>query len=61
VDSFGIFSKQSFKSRMDGFVPWTVKEGAQHGVTTLYITEAVVNECEFWITEELRYTPMAVQ
>ena len=31
------------------------------GVTTVYITEAIVLECELWVTAELRNTPKTVK
>ena len=31
------------------------------GVTTVYITDEIVLECELWVAPELRYTPKAVK
>ena len=34
-------------------------KGFSMGVTTVYITEVVMLECELWVAAELRYTPAA--
>ena len=36
-------------------------KGFSMGVTTVYITEAIVLVCELWVAAELRYTPKAEQ
>ena len=36
-------------------------KGFSKGMTTVYITEAITLECEFWVAEKLRYTPSLVQ
>ena len=36
-------------------------KGFSMGVTTVYITEATVLECEVWVPAELRNTPKAVK
>ena len=36
-------------------------KGFSRGVTTVYITEVIVLECEVWVAPELRYTPKAIK